>query len=73
MLSYNDALAHSQPSEATCIVCKDLIPSERTIWHEVKLTPADIARMRYTSQGYFKPTLVPICVDCSDLFHDVRR
>jgi hypothetical protein len=69
MLSYNDAYHQpSQPqSDASCIVCHDLTPAERIIWHEVKLD-LDGTRTHVHTQ-----TIVPICVDCADLFHDVSE
>ena len=60
MLSYNDALAHEQ-QEASCVVCHDLVSSDRIIWHEVRLIHTVLPEY----------TVVPICVDCADLFHDV--
>lgn len=61
MLSYNDALAHQQPSSQSCVVCHDLVPTELIIWHKVRL-----------SQYADNCPVVPICLDCADLFHDVR-
>lgn len=69
MLSYNDALQHSQPSsEATCIVCHDL--SERIIWHQIKL-PRQWDEHTIIAEDQ-RVQMVPICTDCADLFHDVR-
>lgn len=60
MLSYNDMLAHSQPAEASCVVCHDLTPADLIIWHEVR-----------SANTWPKP-VVPICVDCATMFHDVK-
>jgi hypothetical protein len=63
MLSYNDALQHSQPDEASCVVCHDLVPAEHIIWHAVKVLPDGCEP---------NERIVAICIDCADLFHDVK-
>lgn len=70
MLSYNDALAHNQPSEATCIVCHDLQSAERIIWHKIRL-PRYLDEQTIIAEDQ-REQVVPICVDCADLFHDVK-
>lgn len=69
MLGYNDALQHDQPqSDASCVVCHDLTDAERIIWHSVMRGGYD--GTEYIEDLYSQ--MVPICVDCADLFHDVK-
>lgn len=67
MLSYNDALLHINPNSASCVVCHDLIHPDYIIWHTVTIE-------RFGEVTYSEPApTVPICIDCADLFHDVKR
>lgn len=74
MLSYNDA--YHQPSQsqsdASCVVCHDLVDSERIIWHEVKIARHELRSDPSLDTHTTTTTVVPICVDCADLFHDVK-